>query len=201
MSKCNYPPILNMNGASYEDLYDQYRVLFAALKQTESFACQAFPHGRDFQTSRDPDAATKARAEYRTEVYDKIAQAKEYVHDLLFDVIRQNDEREARKRPRLVTPAEAHVTEAHNAGAFDYSLATSPLDGAPIEEVPPLPPEVQAEIDAGDAKVRGAFKAARDRLAALKDAHGIESREFKDDIELEDVPPEIRKSILKSMAE
>jgi hypothetical protein len=133
MSKLNYPPILHLNGSGYQNLFEQYSLALQALEECEKHArallhatheadrrvSNAFPHGRDYYISQDPNLTQKARDEYVVEVVRKIAavnefeavnklaqiiDAKEYVHDLLQNVIRQHEER---KHPGAYTP---HVT-------------------------------------------------------------------------------------------
>src|SRR5271157_6556670 len=107
MSRCKHPPILNNNGASFQDLHDQYRVVFDALQTAEDLAHKATPHGRDFQTSRDINAYIKARQEYSDHLQELYA-VKNYFHDLVLALITQNYERENFKaRPSIKTFAEA----------------------------------------------------------------------------------------------
>ena len=141
MSNLNHRPILHVNGSGYQNLYEQYFAAFKALEEAEQharallrsideaerLASRAFPHARDYYISQDPYLADKAREEYRVEVSVKIANAKpsfdqvhnlakiidakNYVHDLLQDVIRQNEDRDFR-RARYPSPTEPVAPDA-----------------------------------------------------------------------------------------
>jgi hypothetical protein len=97
MSKLTHRPILHVNGSGFQNLYEQYSATLRSLEESERFACAAFPHGRDYHVSSDPNLTEKAREEYRLEVVAKIVDAKNYIHDLLIDIITQNTDREARR--------------------------------------------------------------------------------------------------------
>ena len=79
-------PIVNNNGTSKEDLLFNYRVVMGYAKKAVEEACAARPHGRDYQTHSDPDAATKARDEYEAHVVQPLAQATAYLEKLLIHI-------------------------------------------------------------------------------------------------------------------
>ena len=100
MSNLKHRPILHMNGSGYKNLYEQYIALFETLELAEKQAYTGCPHARDYYVSLEHGLWEKARNEYRENVVDPIIKAKEYVHDLLLDIVNQNDEREARRNPQ-----------------------------------------------------------------------------------------------------
>ena len=79
-------PIINNNGSSKESLQDQYRFVMGLAKEATEAACANRPHGRDYQTHSDPDAATKARDEYEAHVVQPLAQAAAYLEKLLIHI-------------------------------------------------------------------------------------------------------------------
>ena len=79
-------PIVNMNGTSKEELLFQYRAIMAFTKAALSAACEARPHGRDYQCNREPDAAQTARFDYETKVVARLAAVADYLEALLIGI-------------------------------------------------------------------------------------------------------------------
>jgi len=65
----NYPPItlelipekVNLNGSAKETLVANYIGVLEAIRALDKAMSLCQPHGRDYQTHYDPDAAIKAR--------------------------------------------------------------------------------------------------------------------------------------------
>ena len=55
------PPKLNLNGTSKEELLFSYTVVLRTLREVDKAMADATPHGRDYQTHSNPDAAINAR--------------------------------------------------------------------------------------------------------------------------------------------
>jgi len=86
-NELKFPPCVNMNGTSKNELFRQYYDLMNKINDLIEDSCRAVPHGRDYQIG--PVAYMDARQEYIVNVVTKLADAKAYCEALAMNINEQ----------------------------------------------------------------------------------------------------------------
>lgn len=73
-------PIIHLNGSGQRSLVEQAAEVHSALEDALKLMAMARPHGRDYYTSPDPDAFTKARDAHNA-AYEAVSKiSEEYIN-------------------------------------------------------------------------------------------------------------------------